>query len=89
MRAITTLPGVADSARLEEIPEPPDAPDTLLVDAIAIGVCGTDIKKIAALTNAHDCGLRRAASIKKGATPMETTSPTAAETVFATSSPRV
>jgi threonine dehydrogenase-like Zn-dependent dehydrogenase len=42
MRAITTLPGVADSARLEEIPEPPDAPNTLLVDAIAIGVCGTD-----------------------------------------------
>jgi glucose 1-dehydrogenase len=44
MRAITTLPGVADSARLEEIPEAPDAPDTLLVDAVAIGVCGTDIE---------------------------------------------
>ena len=44
MRAITTLPGTADSARLEEIPEPPDAPDTLLVDAIAIGVCGTDLE---------------------------------------------
>src|SRR4051794_14587665 len=44
MRAITTSPGVADSARLEEIPEAPDAPDTLLVDALAIGVCGTDIE---------------------------------------------
>src|SRR5580704_2041122 len=44
MRAITTLPGTADSARLEEIPEAPDAPDTLLVDAIAIGVCGTDLE---------------------------------------------
>src|SRR3954468_7059359 len=44
MRAITTSPGVADSARLEETPEAPDAPDTLLVDAVAIGVCGTDIE---------------------------------------------
>jgi len=44
MRAITTLPGTADSARLEEVPEPSDAPDTLLVDAIAIGVCGTDLE---------------------------------------------
>ena len=44
MRAITTVPGTADSARLEEIPAPPDAPDTLLVDAVAIGVCGTDIE---------------------------------------------
>ena len=44
MRAITTLPGTADSARLEEIPEAPEAPDTLLVEAIAIGVCGTDLE---------------------------------------------
>ncbi len=44
MRAITTVPGTADSARLEEIPEAPDAPDTLLVDAIAVGVCGTDLE---------------------------------------------
>jgi len=46
MRAINTLPGTADSARLEEIPEAPDAPDTLLVDAIAIGVCGTDLSGV-------------------------------------------
>jgi threonine dehydrogenase-like Zn-dependent dehydrogenase len=44
MRAITTEPGVADSARLEELPEPPDAPGSLLVDAVAIGVCGTDLE---------------------------------------------
>ncbi|HVV51002.1 MAG TPA: glucose 1-dehydrogenase [Polyangia bacterium] len=44
MRAITTRPGTADSARLEEIPEPPEASDTLLVDAVAIGVCGTDLE---------------------------------------------
>ena len=44
MRAITTRPGTADSARLEEIPEPPDDPSQLLVDAVATGVCGTDIE---------------------------------------------
>jgi threonine dehydrogenase-like Zn-dependent dehydrogenase len=44
MRAITTRPGVADSARLEELPEPAAAPDMLLVDALAVGVCGTDLE---------------------------------------------
>jgi threonine dehydrogenase-like Zn-dependent dehydrogenase len=44
MRAITTRPGVADSARLEEIPDPADDPTMLLVEAIAIGVCGTDLE---------------------------------------------
>jgi len=42
MRAITTAPGVAESARLDELPEPTDEPGTLLVDAVSIGVCGTD-----------------------------------------------
>jgi glucose 1-dehydrogenase len=42
MRAITTRPGVADSARLDEIPEPAEDPAMLLVEAVATGVCGTD-----------------------------------------------
>jgi threonine dehydrogenase-like Zn-dependent dehydrogenase len=42
MHAITTAPGIADSARLDELPEPADEPGTLLVEAIGIGVCGTD-----------------------------------------------
>jgi threonine dehydrogenase-like Zn-dependent dehydrogenase len=44
MRAITTIPGTPDSARLDEIPEPDSAPDMLLVETIAIGVCGTDVE---------------------------------------------
>ncbi len=44
MRAITTRPGVADSARLEDLPEPPDDPTMLLVEAVAVGVCGTDLE---------------------------------------------
>ncbi len=42
MRAITLQPGVKDSAELEEMPEPPAADGALVVDGIALGICGTD-----------------------------------------------
>jgi threonine dehydrogenase-like Zn-dependent dehydrogenase len=42
MRAITLTPGVADSADLEEVPEPPVAEGAVLVDGVALGICGTD-----------------------------------------------
>lgn len=42
MRAITVRPGVAGSAALTDVPEPPAADGTLLVRVLAIGVCGTD-----------------------------------------------
>lgn len=42
MKAITVLPGTPGSIRLEDRPEPTPGPDTLLVQAIALGICGTD-----------------------------------------------
>jgi glucose 1-dehydrogenase len=42
MRAITVSPGIANSARLEDIPEPPAADGALLLRTLALGVCGTD-----------------------------------------------
>jgi threonine dehydrogenase-like Zn-dependent dehydrogenase len=42
MRAITVAPGVADSARLDEVPEPPPSDGAVLVRTVALGVCGTD-----------------------------------------------
>ena len=42
MRAITVVPGQRDSARLEEIEEPSPEAGSVLVEAVAIGVCGTD-----------------------------------------------
>jgi threonine dehydrogenase-like Zn-dependent dehydrogenase len=42
MKAITVEPMVAGSARLEEIPEPDAREGSVLVEAIAVGVCGTD-----------------------------------------------
>jgi threonine dehydrogenase-like Zn-dependent dehydrogenase len=40
MKAITVVPGKADSATLEELPEPTEG--SVLVDTIAVGICGTD-----------------------------------------------
>jgi threonine dehydrogenase-like Zn-dependent dehydrogenase len=42
MRALTVAPGIANSARVDHIPEPPAAEGAVLVRTIAIGVCGTD-----------------------------------------------
>jgi glucose 1-dehydrogenase len=42
MRAITTAPGVANSAKLERIAEPPKSDGAILVRTLALGVCGTD-----------------------------------------------
>ncbi len=42
MRAITVSPGIANSARLDDVPDPPSADGAVLVRAMALGVCGTD-----------------------------------------------
>jgi len=47
MRAITVARGEAGSARLESVPEPSDADGGLVVEAVALGVCGTDREIVA------------------------------------------
>jgi threonine dehydrogenase-like Zn-dependent dehydrogenase len=42
MRAITVGPGEPDSAALEEMPEPAAEEGAILVDGVALGICGTD-----------------------------------------------
>jgi glucose 1-dehydrogenase len=42
MRAITLDPRTPDSAALEDVPEPAAADGAVLVDGIALGICGTD-----------------------------------------------
>ena len=46
MKAITVEPLKAGSAGLEEIPEPDLRAGSVLVEAIAVGVCGTDVEII-------------------------------------------
>ena len=46
MRALTLDPRTADSLQVTELPEPEPRPGELLVEGLAVGVCGTD-KEIA------------------------------------------
>jgi glucose 1-dehydrogenase len=42
MRALTVAPGIANSARLDDVAEPPASDGAVLVRTLALGVCGTD-----------------------------------------------
>jgi glucose 1-dehydrogenase len=42
MRAITVSPGIPNSARLEDVSDPPLSDGSILVRTLALGVCGTD-----------------------------------------------
>jgi glucose 1-dehydrogenase len=44
MKAITLEPKKAGTARLEDVPEPNLRDGSVLVEAIAVGVCGTDVE---------------------------------------------
>jgi threonine dehydrogenase-like Zn-dependent dehydrogenase len=44
VKAITVEPGRAGSARLEEVAEPDPREGSVLVEAVAVGVCGTDVE---------------------------------------------
>ncbi len=44
MRALTVAPGKADSARVEDVPEPDPTDGPVLVQTLAVGVCGTDLE---------------------------------------------
>lgn len=43
MKAVTVQPGVANSFRFEEVPEPDESSGSILVQAVAVGICGTDV----------------------------------------------
>ena len=42
MKALTVRPGVKGSAQAREVPEPPEADGPVLVNTLAVGICGTD-----------------------------------------------
>ncbi len=44
MKAVTVEPKNPGSARLEDVPEPDVSNGSVLVEAIAVGVCGTDVE---------------------------------------------
>jgi glucose 1-dehydrogenase len=44
MRAVTVVPGVADSLRVEDVPEPDARLGSVVVEGLAAGICGTDVE---------------------------------------------
>ena len=44
MKALTVQPMQKGSARLDDVPEPPDSDGPVLVETLGVGVCGTDIE---------------------------------------------
>jgi len=47
MKALTVIPATADSARLEEVPEPTRSKGEVLIQGHSVGICGTDREIIA------------------------------------------
>src|ERR1044071_2336027 len=44
MRALTVTPGRAGSIALVDMPEPPPSDGPVLVEGLAVGLCGTDVE---------------------------------------------
>ena len=44
MRALTIVPRQTGSARLDDVPEPPLEDGAVVVEVMAVGICGTDIE---------------------------------------------
>ena len=44
MKAVTVQPLVANSISFEEVPEPDESSGSVLVEAVAVGICGTDVE---------------------------------------------
>jgi threonine dehydrogenase-like Zn-dependent dehydrogenase len=47
VRALTVRPQEADSLALTDVPEPPPEEGAVLVDGVAVGLCGTDVEIVA------------------------------------------
>ena len=47
MRALTVVPGMPNSASIDEVPEPPATDGSVLVRSLALGICATDREIVA------------------------------------------
>ena len=59
MRALTVVPGKRDAVCLDDVPEPPVRDGPVLVETLALGVCGTDWDIIAGLYGSPPHGEER------------------------------
>lgn len=59
MRALTVAPGIADSAQLEDVADPPLSDGAVLARTLALGVCGTDREIVSGAFGSAPPGERR------------------------------
>ncbi|WP_344221982.1 glucose 1-dehydrogenase [Kribbella sancticallisti] len=59
MRAMTVVPGKADSASIGEVAEPPQTDGSVLVEGLLAGICGTDIELTTGLFGSGRAGAER------------------------------
>ncbi len=59
MRALTVVPGQKDAVQLEDFREPPPEQGSVLVQTLAVGVCGTDREIVAGLYGESPPGHQR------------------------------
>ena len=59
MRALTVAPGIANSACLEDVADPPPSDGAVLVRTPALGVCGTDREIVSGAYGSAPPGERR------------------------------
>jgi threonine dehydrogenase-like Zn-dependent dehydrogenase len=59
MRALTITPGVPNSARLDDVPAPSPSEGPVLVQTLAVGVCGTDMELVSGRFGAAPAGQDR------------------------------
>jgi len=59
VRAVTVVPGLKDSVDLIDAPEPPEADGPVLVETLAVGICGTDLEIVNAEFGAAPPGAER------------------------------
>jgi glucose 1-dehydrogenase len=59
VRALTIIPGTADSALVHDVGEPAPDEGTLMVETLAIGICGTDLEMLAGKYGTPPAGSER------------------------------
>ena len=59
MRALTVFPGIADSARIDDVPEPPLSDGAILARTLVLGVCATDREILSGLYGSAPAGEQR------------------------------
>ena len=69
MKALTVIPLKAGSAELSDVDDPPESDGPVLVETLAVGICGTDIEILSRRLRLGAAGPRAAGARPRVARP--------------------